>query len=139
MRPRSFDPPRERSAPRVLRGHFLDGREWSLELAKTTLVVAVKANCVGCREFLSSDSGALARLDVVAICQSAGDGGEWRSSTSLVVVAPELWRQLEIRSAPFYVVIDPVSVRVVQEGVVFGFEQVVEEVRPFLRDDVTPQ
>ncbi|MHB2027760.1 MAG: hypothetical protein ACYCPT_02955, partial [Acidimicrobiales bacterium] len=85
------------------------------------------------------DYGSLARLDVVAICQSARDGGEWRSSAALVVVAPELWRELEIRSAPFYVVIDPVSVRVIQEGVIFGFEQVVEEVQPFLRDDVTPQ
>ena len=45
-----------------------------------------------------------------------------------VLIAPALMKELDIRSAPFYVLIDPSSSRVVTEGVVFGPSQVAAEI-----------
>jgi hypothetical protein len=126
FRARSFDAPRERPAPRVLTGVTRRGEERRIELRRTTLVVAVKPDCDGCRDFLRGDLRELADVDVVII--SAVSSDEWADAMNEVLVAPELMKELDIRSAPFYVLIDPTSLRVVTEGVVFGPSQVAAEI-----------
>ncbi len=98
-----------------------------------TLVVAVKESCDGCRDFVFSTlTGLLDAVPVLVISAQEFSSDEWRDSPHDVVVTPSLWSALDIRSAPFYVVVDPVTSRVVSEGVVFGPEQVVREVGSFL-------
>ena len=126
FRARSFDAPRERPAPRVLNGKTPDGGERHVELLRTTLVVAVKPDCDGCRDFLFSDLHELSDVDVVVV--SAVSSDEWADTPNDVLIAPELMNELDIRSAPFYVLIDPNSLRVVTEGVVFGPSQVAAEI-----------
>lgn len=126
FRVRSFDAPRERPAPRVLVGTGRRGEERRIELRRTTLVVAVKADCDGCRDFVHGDLRELSSVDVVVISNVANE--EWLDAPNDVLVAPELLRELDIRSAPFYVLIDPSSSRVVREGVVFGPAQVAAEI-----------
>jgi hypothetical protein len=91
-----------------------------------TLVVAVKPDCDGCRDFLRGDLKELSNLDVVVI--SAVSSDEWVDVANDVLIAPELLKELDIRSAPFYLLIDPSSARVVTEGVVFGPSQVAAEI-----------
>jgi hypothetical protein len=131
FRARSFDAPRERSAPKVLIGAGSTGEQRRIELSRPTLVVAVKPDCDGCREFLHADLGVFASLDVVFMSAISSD--EWRDAPHDVLVAPELMKELDIRSAPFYVVIDPSSAQVVTEGVVFGSSQVAAEIAGVLR------
>jgi predicted nucleotidyltransferase len=110
----------------VLTGVTRRGEERRIELRRTTLVVAVKPDCDGCRDFLRGDLRELADVDVVII--SAVSSDEWADAMNEVLVAPELMKELDIRSAPFYVLIDPTSLRVVTEGVVFGPSQVAAEI-----------
>ena len=131
FRARSFDAPRERPAPGVLAGKTPRGEERRIELRRMTLVVAVKPHCDGCREFLITDLRELSNVDVVIV--SAAFSEEWMGVTNEVLVAPELMKELDIRSAPFYVLIDPSSSRVVTEGVVFGPSQVAAEIEGLLR------
>ncbi|HWD95576.1 MAG TPA: hypothetical protein VG246_04060 [Acidimicrobiales bacterium] len=131
FRARSFDAPRERPAPSVLAGKTPRGEERRIELRRVTLVVAVKPHCDGCREFLIADLHELSKVDVVVV--SAAFSEEWMDVTNDVLVAPELMKELDIRSAPFYVLIDPLSLRVVTEGVVFGPAQVAAEIEGLLR------
>ena len=95
-----------------------------------TLVVAVKPHCDGCRTFLESDLAEFANVDVVLVAADADD--EHRVGRHEVVVAPSLMAQLEIRAAPFYVLIDPSTSRVVTEGTLFSPAQVAGEIAPFL-------
>jgi hypothetical protein len=130
FRPHSFDAPRERVAPRELSGTTLDGKVWRRVLEGLTLVVAVKPQCDGCRDFLDGDLDELDDVDVVVV--SATRDEEWRGTRHEVVVSPETLRELDILSAPFYVLVDAARQRVVSEGIVFGPAQVADEISPFL-------
>jgi predicted nucleotidyltransferase len=110
----------------VLIGIGPDDEERRIELRRMTLVIAVKPDCDGCRDFLRGDLRELSNVDVVIV--SAVSSEEWVDAPNDVLVAPELMKQLDIRSAPFYVLIDPSGLRVVTEGVVFGPSQVAAEI-----------
>jgi hypothetical protein len=127
---RSFDALRERPAPRTLGGRTIDGEPLEIDIEGTTLVVAVKPNCDGCRTFLEGDLDAFRDIDVVFVSVSNDD--EWRVSSHEVLIAPAVFVALEIRSAPFYVLIDAQSSRVVAEGSLFSPTQVAAEIAVFL-------
>ncbi|MGC8510449.1 MAG: hypothetical protein ACP5PB_06220 [Acidimicrobiales bacterium] len=98
-----------------------------------TVVVAVKESCDGCRDFVfSNPTGVLETLTVLVISAYEFTSETWRAAPRDIVVTPSLWSALDIRSAPFYVLVDPVPSRVVSEGVVFAAEQVAREVGSFL-------
>lgn len=128
---RSFDQARDREAPKVLEGHWLNGESARLDLDTVTLIVAVKANCDGCREFMNFDLEGLDGLDVVVISATALDSEEWSTSVRPVLVSPSAFDDLDVRWPPFYVLIDPVSRRVLTEGVVFSPQQVATEIKRF--------
>ena len=128
---RSFDRPRDRVAPSSLRGHWSDGAEVALDLSEVTLVVAIKSDCDGCREFINADLNEL-RLPVVVISASDDESTEWKGARHPVFVSPEAFRLLDVRWPPFYVLIDPFDRRVLTEGVVFGPAQVASEIAPYL-------
>jgi hypothetical protein len=130
FRAHSFDAPRERSAPRELSGHTLDGVEWRRSIERMTLVVAVKPDCDGCRDFIDGELEELNDVDLVIVSASAAD--EWRNARQRVIVSPEAMAELDIRSAPFYVLIDAARQRVATEGVVFAPAQVKAEITSFL-------
>lgn len=130
FRPHSFDAPRERAAPRELAGSTLDGREWRRVLEGLTLVVTVKPQCDGCREFIDGDLDELDDVDVVIVSAALDD--EWHGARQQVVISPGTMSELDIRSAPFYVLIDAARQRVVCEGIVFAPAQVADEISPFL-------
>lgn len=93
-------------------------------------MVAVKPDCDGCRSFIFGDLGVLGDVDVVVVSVAASE--EWIDAPTAVLVAPEIMHDLDIRSAPFYVLIDPARRVVISEGVVFGPSQVAEEIAPYL-------
>lgn len=126
FRARSFDAPRERPAPQVLSGLTPLGAERRIALDQMTLVVAVKPQCDGCRDFVNGDLSELGGVEVVIV--SATSSEEWIDADHEVLLAPEFMSALDIRSAPFYVLIEPVGRRVVTEGVVFGPSQVAAEI-----------
>lgn len=128
----SFDPARERPAPTTFQGHSLDGEERTFVLTRITLVVAVKPHCDGCHAFIHGDVSALKGVDVLLVSALSSDDGEWDAAARDVVIAPQLLEELEIRSAPHYVVIDPATSRVVAEGVPFAPGQVASEIATFL-------
>lgn len=130
VRARSFDAPRERPAPVVLTGLTVDGAARSVPLSRVTVVAVVKPHCDGCRDFLRSDRAALGGVDVVVI--SAEVDEEWRGAPCEVLIAPAVIDELEVRGAPWYLVIDPARRRVVGEGTLFSARQVAEEVAPFV-------
>ena len=126
----SFDAPRERPAPRELSGHSLEGRAWRRVIEGMTLIVAVKPNCDGCRDFIDGELDELNDVDVVIVSATADD--EWRFARQEVIVSPQMLTELDIRSAPFYVLIDATRQRVATEGVVFSPVQVAAEIGSFL-------
>jgi hypothetical protein len=128
---RSFDRPRERAAPCSLEGHWTEGEETTLALTEVTLVVAIKAHCDGCREFINADLDELA-VPVLVVSVHDDESSEWRDARQPVFVSPDSFRVLDVRSAPFYVLIDPMAGRVVTEGVLFGPSQVASEIAPYL-------
>lgn len=96
-----------------------------------TLVVAVKPECDGCRDFLRGEPSELGGVAVVVVSATASE--EWRGAPTDVLIAPELMKVLDIRSAPFYVLLDPKKMMVVGEGVVFGPSQVATEIASLLQ------
>jgi len=128
---RSFDRPRDRVAPSSLRGHWSDGAELALDLTEVTLVVAIKSDCDGCREFINADLNEL-HLPVVVVSASDDESSEWKGARQPVFVSPEAFRLLGVRWPPFYVLIDPLEHRVLTEGVLFGPEQVAAEIARYL-------
>jgi hypothetical protein len=74
------------------------------------------------------------QLHVPVLVVSAEDDEslEWRDARQRVFVSTDAFRLLDVRSAPFYVLVDPVARRVVTEGVLFGPAQVAAEIAPFL-------
>ncbi len=128
---RSFNRARERSAPHSLTGHWLGGVEATIELKEVTLVVAIKAHCDGCMEFLNADRHEFG-VPVFVISADEDGAPEWSDARTPVFVSPQAVRDLDVRSPPLYVLIDPVARRVVTEGVLFGASQVAAEIAPFL-------
>jgi hypothetical protein len=127
----SFDTPRDRSVPQTLRGRSLIGEEITVDLVGLTLIVAVKPNCDGCHDFIHGDLHELVNVHVIVVCATRGDQ-EWDSALQTVVVAPEFMAELDLRSAPYYVLIDPASSRVLGEGALFSSAQVASEIASFL-------
>jgi hypothetical protein len=127
---RSFDRPRERAAPSSLRGHWSGGDEAVVELSEVTLVVAIKSRCDGCRDFINADLDEL-NVPVLVISAKDDESAEWRDARQPILVSPDAFALLDLRSAPFYVLVDPIGGRVVTEGVLFGASQVAEEIAPY--------
>jgi hypothetical protein len=127
----SFDRSREREAPASLSGHWLNGEPVTINLAQLTLLVAIKHQCDGCREFVRSPLSELEGQRVIVVSATDDPDGEWVGSSQPVLVAPDVLAALDIRWPPFYVLIDPASRRVVTEGVVFDAAQVARETARF--------
>ena len=100
-------------------------------LSEVTLVVAIKPNCDGCREFLKAD---LSELHVPLLIISAEEdvSGEWRDARLPVFISPDGFRLLDVRSPPLYVLVDPLARLVLTEGVLFGPAQVASEIAAYL-------
>jgi hypothetical protein len=109
----------------------LAGVDRYLLLKRLTLVVAVKPHCDGCHDFIHSDLRELEGVDVVVVSATSGDA-EWDEVIQPILVAPELMNELGVRSAPFYVLIDPSKSLIVAEGTLFSPTQVASEIAPFL-------
>ena len=124
MELRSVDAPRERPSPAGFRGRDGAGAEIAHTFTRATVVVAVKPHCDGCRDFLAGD---VSLGDVDVVVAAASDDDAWRDAHG-VVIAPQLWRDLEIRSAPFFVLIDPARGVVTYEGSAFSPAQVAAEI-----------
>jgi hypothetical protein len=129
---RSFDTPRERQAPVSFDGVTLEGDFVTHFFDQVTLLVAVKEQCDGCRDFVHSALDEFADIAVVIVSATAEGREEWSGAVHDVIVAPDILRELDIRWPPFYVLIDPAVERVVTEGVVFGPSQVASEVATFV-------
>ena len=128
---RSFDRTRERAAPAALKGHWSDGVDVAVALSEVTLVVAIKSHCDGCREFIDADPVDL-RVPVLVVSADEEESSEWREARQPVFVSPEAFELLDVRSPPFYVLVDPNARRVLCEGVLFGPAQVAAEIAPYL-------
>ena len=127
---RSIDAPRERPAPTVIRGQTPEGEDRSVPVRAMTLVVAVKPHCDGCRGFIEGDLHEFEHVEVVIVSETWED--TWRAAAQSVLIAPDVFRELEIRAAPFYVLIDPLAKRVVAEGSLFSPAQVAEEIATYV-------
>lgn len=126
----SFDPPRDRPAPDFFSGHWSNGDDVVVPLTRQTLLIAIKANCDGCRAFLEASLGDFDQVDVVFV--AALDDDEWAGSSRPVLISPSALQHLDVRSPPFYILIDPVAHTVLREGVVFGPSQVAGEIAAFM-------
>lgn len=131
VEPRSFDASRERRAPKQLRGLSLSGVERSIEVTSSTLVAAIKPNCDGCSAFVHGDLKELRDVNVVLVSATRGND-EWDSAGREILVAPDLLNELGIRSAPYYVLIDPSSSSVVTEGALLSPAQVAREIERYI-------
>ncbi len=129
---RTFDAPRPRSTPKSFEALTLDGNRVTHVFEGMTLLVAIKSNCDGCRDFVQAPLEEFAGLHVVIVSANATRHDEWSGASHPIVVAPEILELLDIRWPPFYVLIDAARERVVTEGVVFGPSQVYQEILPFL-------
>ncbi|HVB70574.1 MAG TPA: hypothetical protein VND83_03600 [Acidimicrobiales bacterium] len=132
LSPRSFDRPRERPAPPRAVGHQLSGDAVEIVFDRWTLVVAVKASCDGCRDFIEGSLDALANVAVLVVGADTQGDDEWARAARPVVISPELITALDIRWPPFYVLVSPLGPKVVTEGVVFSAAQVAEEIAAYL-------
>lgn len=95
------------------------------------MIVAVKSNCDGCHDFIYGDLSVLANVQVVVVSATPGEE-EWITARQTILVAPEFMDELDIRSAPYYVFIDPSNSRVLGEGALFSSEQVASEIASLL-------
>jgi hypothetical protein len=109
----------------------LSGEVVSIDFDGPTLIVTVKPSCDGCHEFLHGDLHELGGVDIVVISATSGDD-EWRDLRRAILVAPEFMDDLGIRSAPYYVLIDPSTSKVIGEGALFSPAQVAIEIAPLL-------
>ncbi len=130
--PRSFDRPRERPAPLRTSGHDVSGAAVEIVFDRWTLVVAVKASCDGCRDFIEGSLDRLDNLTVLVVGADSQGADEWVRAARPVVFSPELIAALDIRWPPFYVLVSPHGPKVVTEGVVFSAAQVAEEIAAHL-------
>jgi hypothetical protein len=131
VEPRSFDASRERQAPNRLIGLSLAGVERTIKVTTTTLVAAIKPNCDGCSDFVHGDLKELDHVNVILVSATSGDG-EWGGARREILVAPDLLNELGIRSAPYYVLIDPANSSVITEGALMSSAQVASEIERYL-------
>ncbi len=129
---RSIDAPRERPAPGGYRGLSLGGELVQGEFVGRTLVLAVKEDCLGCRSVLDAPADAFGDVEVLVVAARPSGEASWLTTPHRLVVSELLLQQLDVRWPPFYVLIDARKGAVVSEGVVFGPEQVREEIAAFL-------
>lgn len=129
---RSIDSPRERSAPRRYRGFDLGGEPVEGDFVGITLVVAIKEDCLGCRSVLESPTDVFGHVATLIVAARPSPEPWWTTTRHRVIVSEQLLRDLDVRFPPFYVLIDANRERVLTEGVVFGPEQVREELSAFL-------
>lgn len=127
----SFDPVRPRVAPDVIEAITLDGVPVLVSLDSRTLVVAVKADCFGCRDMVQSPLDELGDLRCVFLTRELIADPDWVGAPHQVLVSPAGLDALAIGAAPFYVLVDPPN-GVVAEGVVFGPSQVRSEIATYL-------
>lgn len=128
----SFDHPRVRAAPSEAEVHTLAGSAVTVRFDRPTLVVAVKPACDGCAEFVVGELAELRGVRVVVVTASPEGDAEWAASARPVLVAPQLLAALDVRSAPFYVLVLPEGPTIVAEGSVFSPAQVAGEIAPHL-------
>lgn len=103
-----------------------------VSLNKLTLLIVIKTNCDGCRDFLFSDLASFADIDVLFISATDDTHDEWVDAPRPVLVAPDVLLALEVRWPPFYVLVDPIAGLVRTEGVLFGPSQVAMEIASFM-------
>jgi hypothetical protein len=127
----SFDQPRQRQVPLHFSG-TINGSPVIQVLSEKTLVVAIKPNCDGCRDFVHSTLDELAHVEVLVVSESADGATEWANGHQEVLIAPGILSELGIKWPPFFVLIDPASSMIITEGVVFGPSQIAKEIAPFL-------
>ncbi len=128
---RSIDASRERDAPRRYRGVDVAGEPVEGEFTETTLVVAIKEDCLGCRSVLDAPVDAFGVTTLLVAARPSAEPG-WVTTRHRLVVSAQLLDELDVRFPPSYVLIDPERGRVIGEGVVFAPEQVREELARFL-------
>lgn len=129
---RSFDATRPRRAPRNYEGINLLGEPVKGEFTALTLVVAIKEDCWGCRNVVESSPGAMGDVATILVAAQASRETNWRTSPHPVLISASLLQELDVRWPPFYVLVDPLDEKVVNEGVVFDVQQVREDIAPFL-------
>jgi hypothetical protein len=117
--------PRDLPAPQSWRLTDADGATVTYDVTKPVLVVAVKANCDGCRPFYRDELTGLENVDVVVVTREFAE--EFRDAVRPVYVAPELLDALVVRWPPLCVMVAADPARVVAEVVPFGVKHVVEE------------
>ena len=127
---RSFDRPAQRPVPSPLIGVDSRGTPTTFVFTQRTIVLAVKPDCDGCREFLTDPPVEFEGLDVVLVSVTPFEDAV--SSSWPFIVAPEWMEQARIVTAPSYTVVDPSDGRVVSEGVAFSASQVAAEIAPYL-------
>jgi hypothetical protein len=96
------------------------------------LLVVIKSNCDGCREFLYADLHEFADLQVLFVSAVDDEAHEWLDAPRPILVAPDALVALDVKWPPFYVLVDANAGLVRCEGVLFGPSQVAAEIAPFL-------
>ncbi len=132
LSPRSFDRPRERRAPTSLTGRWSNGGDVVVTLTRLTLLIIIKSNCDGCRDFYTGDLDLFAGRDVLFVSGAPDIDVECTDPQRPVLVAPDVLAELDVKWPPFYVLIDPAAAVVRCEGVLFGPSQVAAEIEAFL-------
>jgi hypothetical protein len=127
---RSFDAPRERRVPARLSGHSLDGQVRSIDLSARTLFIAVKPQCDGCHDFIYGDLHELEGFQVVVLSESVDES--WTVTSQEIFLSPSAMTELDIRSAPYYLLVDGEQRAVLAEGTLFSPSQVADEIATFL-------
>jgi hypothetical protein len=125
---RSLDPPRQRPVPDRVVLVNAEGVEQSWTLQTRSVIVAVKTNCDGCHSFYEGSHHVLSAWPVLLIAQHRHDLNHFAGSAHRVFASSELWSALDIRSAPFYLLVAPDPGRIVAEGLAFSPEQVQREI-----------
>jgi hypothetical protein len=97
-------------------------------LLAPTLVIAVKPNCDGCHDFIFSELSEFEGLTVVIVTANDEVESEWEKAPRPIYTSPELFAALDIRSPPFYVLLQPDPSLVVGEGIAFSPTQVASEI-----------
>ena len=128
----SIDAPRERPAPSHYRGLSLKGDLVQGEFTRPTLVLAIKEDCLGCRSVLDAPRDAFGDVATLVVAARPSADPGWATTLHPLIVSELLLQQLDVRWPPFYVLIDPARGAVVTEGVVFGPEQVREEIAAYV-------
>ena len=103
----------------------------------------MKPNCDGCHDFIFSELSEFEGLTVVIVTANDEVASEWEKAPRPIYTSPELFAALDIRSPPFYVLLQPDPSLVVGEGIAFSPTQVARDVykrqiQPFQSDGRRP-